>query len=178
MRIHLNAEGHDESQYIKAVLNPVNGKMEKPPLVNAFRNAKGDIFINADDKSECPTWMPRILNLKLNEHGKKIMDDDALHTCRRVERATLSALAVLGLSDIRSFISGNCQNISELPAYDPFKALLVGLLPVYSTALLWVICDERNRGNVPLAMKIIGTITQAVELSKNILDECQKYVNM
>lgn len=178
MRIHLNAEGHDESQYIKAVLNPTTGRMEKPPLVNAYRHAKGDIFINADDKSECPTWMPRILNLRLNEQGKPFLDDDALHTCKRVERAALSALAVLGLSDIRSFISGNSQDIGELPAYDPFKALLVGLLPVYSTALLWVICDDRNRGNVPLAMKMIDTIAQAIDLAKNILDESRQSVNM
>lgn len=174
MRNRLNSEGHDESQYIQAVLNPISGKMEKPPIVNAFRAAKGDIFINPDDKNECPSWMPRILNLKLNESGKAYLDDDALHTCKRVERAALSAMAALGVSSLRCFLSGDGRDISSLAEYDPFKALLTGLLPKYSTALLWVVCDERNRGNIPLALKIIGTITQAIALAKNILDDSRE----
>lgn len=169
----LNADGHDESQYLpRKWFNPKTGKDEPFPIVNATREAKGDIQRNADDKLECATWMPIILNRKITQDGKPWLDDDMLHTCKRAERAILSGLSALGIPTIRNFMSGDMSTVKLTPK-DPFLMLLTGMLPVYSTALLWVICDERNRGNIPLALKIFPTIAQAIEHAKKILDDLQ-----
>lgn len=166
----LNPDGHDENDWFEPVINPKTGKKEMPPIVNAFRAAKGDIQTNSDAKVEAAHWMPRILNLKLNKRGEKYLDDDQLHICRRVERVALSAMAALGVSNLRCFMAMG-SDVAELPKRDPFATLLTDMLPEYSNAMLWVISDERNLGNVELAIKIHGTIVQSLELAKKILDE-------
>lgn len=168
----LNADGHDESQYLGKILDPRSGKMIPIPPINAFRAAKGDIIRNTDDKLESITWMPRRLNITLDDRGHKLIDDDQLHTCKSVERAALSAMAALGLSSIRVFMAGD-MNLAGLSQIDPFKAILTLMKPCYSTALLWVICDERNGGNTQLAIKMLGSIHTGISFAKEILDSLQ-----
>lgn len=163
-------DGIDKSQWLPQYFNPFSKRMERVPPVNAFRQQHGIVQWEGQ-AIKALTWLPDILN-----HNKNL-DDDELHICKRVERAALSAMAALGLSNLRVFIAGD-MNTGSLPEHDPFKEILQGMQPKYSTALLWVICDERNGGNVQLAIKILSTIRTAIGHAKNILEKLDNSGNI
>ena len=169
----ISEEGIDKSQWLPKVYNRVSGLMERIPPVNPFRARQGAVVWQGE-AIKALVWMPDILNAIRNNDGDPIyLTDDELHTCKRVERTALSAMAALGLSNIRTFMAGD-MNPDKLPQNDPFKELLQGMPRPYSHALLWVICDDRNGGNLPLALKIITSIRTAVEHAKNILERLEK----
>jgi len=179
----LNAEGHDESQYLPTKwYNPKTEKEEPYQVVNAFRAAKGDVIINETGYYESLTaFFPNQLSKILDEKGQNLLSRDDVHTCKRIERAVLSAWAVLKFGHLKNFTIGDDIDTSKLPKHDPFVALLTGLLPYQSNICLWVIFDDRNRGNIPLATKLISSIRNSIDLAKNILDnlpECRPEDNV
>jgi len=166
-------DGIDKTQWLPKVFNRVSGIMERVPPVNPFRARQGMVVWKGEE-IKALVWMPDILNAIRNGNGDPIhLTDDEVHTCKRVERAALSAMAALKLSNIRTFMSGD-MNTDKLPKNDPFKELLCGMPRKYSHALMWIICDERNGGNTELALKIITTIRTAIEHAKNILEHLEK----
>lgn len=165
MRERLNSEGHDESQYIKPLLNPKTGKMEMPPIVNPFRERQGSVRYEGT-AIKAIQWLPDILFDRDNEMEKPYND-----ICVSFYGYYIQAGQTLGISDIRNILFDPIDDISELPPTDTFRAIMTGLRLPESNMLLWVICDDRNHGNVHLARHLIGTIRHAIENTKNIIDE-------
>lgn len=142
------------------------------PLVNPFRMQHGKVKWEGE-AIKALTWMPDILHETLDEAGKELLNRDYVHICETVFRVVMSTRNFLGISDLRSFIGGDGMALATLPAQDPFAALLTRLMPYQSNLVLWVVCDEYNRGNVPLAKKLIASICNCLDLAKKVIDECR-----
>ena len=152
----LNADGHDKSQYLP----------RGTPPVNPFRaQHKG---IEWDGESiKVKTWMPDILLKTLDEFGKEMLTRDQVHTCESMFRAITATRNSLGINDLRAFI-GESKGDGE--PKDIFFAVIHGLLPYQANLCLWVVCDEYNRGNLPLAKKLITNIQQSIDLAQILID--------
>jgi hypothetical protein len=170
MRDKLNADGHDESQYLpRKWFNPRTGKEEPYPVVNPFRQAKGDISRNDDDKLEAMTWLPDIL-LK---RGK--ISGDHHSTCLSAFRAALSTRNALGVENLRAYLSEVMgEEIPSGEESDIFFNLATKLSKLHFHTCMWVVFEEMNRGNVALACSIIGTIQESIERAQDIIDSCKK----
>lgn len=172
----LNADGHDESQYLpKKWINPKSGKEEDYPVVNECRAKKGDIVQLETDGglNKALTWLPDKLNHMRDDNGKELLNRDYLHICESIYKIVMSARHSLGISDLRSFIGGEAIiQVGILPS-DPFFAILSKLMPYQSNMVLWVVCDEYNRGNIALARKCISSILGSLDMAKKVIDDCR-----
>lgn len=168
----LNSEGHDESQYLpKKWFNPKTEKEESYPVVNPFRAQHGKVRLEGEE-IKALTWLPDILHDTYGEDGKELLSRDYLQICETIFRIVMSARNALGISDLRSFLGAEQLN-QHLSARDPFFALLSKLLPYQSNMVLWIVCDEYNRGNIDLARKLIETIRNSLDLAKKVIDDCK-----
>lgn len=160
----LNSEGHDESQYLpKKWLNPRTGKEEDYPVVNPWRAGKGDIKRNEDDKLESMTWLPDVL------FERKHIQQQHLNTAKSFFRILVQAKKALGICDLRG------QLFDRYPAgisddIDMFIQINRRLVKPESNILIWLVWDDYNRGNVALAMRVIGTILHALENAQEVID--------
>lgn len=154
MRLRLNADGHDESQYLPRDV----------PIVNAFREKRGGVRYEGT-AVKAIQWMPDILFDRDNEKEKPYND-----TCVSFFGYYVMAGQALGISDIRNILFDRIEEGTQLPPVDTFSAIMLGLAKPESNMLLWVVNDDRNRGNVALGRHLIGTIRHAVENMQNILD--------
>lgn len=168
MREHLNAEGHDENQYLPKFLNKATGKMEDMPPVNAFRERQGGVKYEGK-AIKAVRWMPDILFDRENKREKPYND-----TCVSFYGYYVQAGQALGISDIRNILFDRVEEGTQLPPADTFSAIMHGLCKAESHMLLWVICDDRNRGNIPLAKHLIGTIRHAIENTQKIINDLTK----
>jgi len=164
----LNAEGHDESQYLPKVFNKATGKMENMPVVNAYRERQGGVRYEGE-AIKALQWMPDIIFDRENEKERPYND-----TCVSFYTYHVQANQSLGISDIKNILFDKAQDVSSLPPIDTYSAILRGLVKPESNMLLWVVCNERNKGNVALARHLIGTIRHAIENAQIIIDNLAK----
>jgi hypothetical protein len=148
----LNSEGHDESQYLP---------LGTPP-VNAFRAQHGTVKWEGTS-CKAISWMPDKL------YDLKIIDKHHLDTASSFLTAKIHTQKVLGIADIRGILHDKPDALSA-PRGDVFFALLKQLCKPELNMLLWVTCDDRNHGNIPLACQLIGTIKHALENAQKIID--------
>lgn len=177
MRRKLNADGHDESEYLpKKWFNPKTQKEEPYPIVNSFRAKKGDVVMLDEDGGvhKALKWLPDILHRTLDENAKELLTGDHVHICESIFRIACSAKVALGIADLRNYSLPVDTSESITVEVDKLFALLKGLLPYQSNLCLWVVFDEYNRGNVVLAKKIISSICSSLDNAKKILDECKQ----
>lgn len=153
--MRLNADGHDESQYLP----------RDTPAVNAYRAAQGGISWDGQSIKHL-TWMPDKLHYKLTEEGKPYLDRDRLQTCEGLYRAVTGTRSALGISDLRIYVGEKSEGGEPK---DIFFAVLRKLLPYQSNLCLWTVCDEYNRGNLPLAMQLISSIHNALDMAADVI---------
>lgn len=165
-KITLNADGHDESQWLpRKWTNPKTGKEEDYPVINAHRVSKGDIRYDGV-AIKARQWLPDILFDRSDERQKPYND-----TCVSFFGYYVSAMQALGISDIRNILFDVVEQAERLPPVDTYSAILRGIPKPESNALLWVVLDERNRGNIALAHKMLGTIRHAIDNTAKVIDK-------
>jgi hypothetical protein len=160
----LNADGHDESQYLPKVLDKITGKIVSLPPVNAFRERQGGVRYEGTS-IKAMQWLPDILFDRENERERPYND-----TCVSFYGYYVQTGQALGVSDVRNILFDRLEEGTQLPPVDTFAAIMRGLVKPESHMLLWVVCDDRNRGNLRLANHLIGTIRHAVEHAQEIID--------
>ncbi len=166
MRERLNAEGHDESQYLpKKWINPKTGKEEDYPVVNVWRMGKGDIIINEDDKYEVPTWLPRRL-FRNGSFTKELFD-----TSNSFFRILVHAKRTLGITDLRNILFEKPPASGQNIQVDMFIELKRALALPEMNAIIWLVWDDYNRGNTGIAYQIIGTIKHGLENCQMVIDK-------
>ena len=163
MRTKMNAQGHDESQYLPRGVPPVNpfrAKHGKIEWVNQTLHAK--------------TWMPDILTTTLNENGKPLFETEHLETCIRLFKALVATNQALKISDLHmQLASEEIQGMPRNPK-DIYFAIMRELLPHQSNLCWWVICDDRNHGNVELATHLISSIQNSLVLAEKVIDSLRE----
>lgn len=157
MRFRLNAEGHDESEYLPP----------GTPSVNAYRAAHGKLEW-VEKTLHAKTWMPD----KLFELRK--IEQEHLDTALCCFLCLMQTLQTLGLGEVKGILVDAPLIITQREAIDTFHALMRELPKPESNMMLWVIRDDRNRGNTRLACHLIGTIKHALENARNIIDKLQE----
>lgn len=158
----LEADGSNRNYYLPKGM----------PLVNPFRMQHGKVRWEGE-AIKALTWLPDILHETLDDKGRELLSRDYVHICETVQRIVISAKQCLGLSDLRGYIGAQGLSTLPLPQSDPFVALLSKLMPYQSNLVLWVVCDDYNRGNVALAEKLITSICNSLDLAKKVIDECR-----
>lgn len=148
----LNADGHDESQYLP----------RGTPPVNAFRERKGGVVLQGT-AIKALAWFPDIL------FNRRIIEKEHLDTCVSFFKALVETQRELGIGDIRGILADRSED-GEQKHRDTFFAVMHALRKPEANMLLWTICDDRNRGNIPLACHLIGTIKHALENTQIIID--------
>lgn len=156
MRDRLNAEGHDESQYLP------NGM----PPVNAFREQHGNVQWEGLS-IRALTWMPDILFVR------RSIEKVHLDTCVSFYGAVVETRKVLKIGDIRGILFDKPDELTT-PKVDVFFNIVHGLCKPEANMLLWLVCDEYNRGNISLAHKLIGTIKHGIENAQKIIDNLRE----
>lgn len=154
MTDRLNAEGHDESQYL-----PKN-----VPIVNAFRERRGGVRYEGT-AIKAVEWLPDILFDREDEREKPYND-----TCVSVYGYHINTLHSLGMRATNNILFDPVFAVTQLPAVDTYAAIIHGLAKPESIVLLWTVCTERNHGNIGLARSFIGTIRHAIENAQSIID--------
>ncbi len=120
MRERLNAEGHDESQYLPCDV----------PIVNAFRERKGGVKYEGT-AIKAMQWMPDILFDRENEKEKAYND-----TCVSVYGYYVMAAQTLGISDVRNILFDWIEDAVQLPPVDTFRAIMTGLVKSISKPIM------------------------------------------
>lgn len=148
----LNGEGHDESQYLP----------RGTPPVNPFRERQGGVRWEGTS-CKALSWFPdRLYHLQ-------IIEKHHLDTAISFITAMINTQKVLGIGDIRGILHDKPEELNS-PKGDVFYAILNRLCKPESNMLLWLVCDDRNRGNTSLARHLIGTIKHALENTQKIID--------
>jgi len=167
-RARLNADGHDESQYLPKILNPVSGKWEEPPPVNAYRAAKGDIRRNDDDKIESATWLPRIMFL-----GRRI-EKEHYDMAVVVECVWLSAKKTLGILDLRGKLFDKVPELGTNVDVDAFLEMHRTMARPELEAVLWFVSFYIRASSAALPLERLGVILHGLENAQNIIDNCKR----
>lgn len=165
----LNADGHDESQYLPKVFDPVTGKMIPTPPVNAFRAQHGNVVYEGDLIRQLE-WLPDIL------YAHAVIDKCHLDTALSFYTAYIETMKALKIGDIKGILNDKTDELST-PKGDIFFAVMHGLCKPEANMMLWLVCDDRNRKNTLLARHLIGTIKHALENSQIIIDNLKKKNN-
>lgn len=160
----LNADGHDESQYLpKKWFNPKTQKEEPYPFINAYRKNKGDIFLNKDDQMQTLSWLPDALELK------GFIEKEHHDTCKSFERILIQAKRTLGICDIRGVL------FEKLPEeirneLDMFIVLKKELLKSYMVTMIWLVEAEVTNANISVVGGLVGKVHHAIENTQRIID--------
>lgn len=164
MRDRLNAEGHDESQYLPKEYNAKTGKMERVPPINAFRAAKGDITRNEDDKLESVHWLPRIM------HRQRQITKEHYDTARSFERHLIHARRTLGICDIKGklFDIMPANGIDE--STDLFLTILRSVARPEVVRLVWFVDMNFPCSSAALPDDMLGVIQHGLENVQKIID--------
>lgn len=162
MRERLNADGHDESQYTKAVFNPKTCKMEMPPIVNAFRAQHGHIKRNSDDKLVDLTWLPAVLE------DKGIIEKVHLDTCKSFLRVLIQAKRTLGVCELKGPLYDKAPEEIRNDA-DLYLLIKHGVSKQDLLNLIWLVEEKYTQGNVWAADAIIGNLLHALEAAQQII---------
>lgn len=162
----------DQSQFLPNWLNPKTGRYEQPPLVNAYRAAKGDLIVQLSEDgglNKVLTWMPDILHYK----GK--LEKEHVDTCFSFFGILTNARRILKICDLRGLLADKKLEKGEGDEEtDTFLTIVHTLAKAEANMMFWVVCDEYNRGNYTLAVSMIGTIKHAIENTNNILIDKRK----
>lgn len=165
MKSKLNADGHDESQWIKKEFNPKTGKMEMPPLINAFRAAKGDIFRNSDDKLESPEGLPRIMFI-----NGRISEDD-FNTAKRVESIWIHAQRTLGISSIKGVIASDVAPANSIdPNTDRFLEMWRHIPRNEFEQMLWFVSFRIKAMSAALPLDRLEIIQSGLQKAQKMID--------
>lgn len=156
MMRRLNAEGHDETQYLP----------RGTPPVNPFRERQGGVKWEGTGVKAL-TWMPDIMNDTLDEEGRELLTRDQLHTCESFFRAVVATGNELKIDRLKIYMGDSVED--EKKAKDIFYAIMTRLLPYQSNLMLWVVCDDRNRGNIALAKHLKSSIQNAVDCAQKVI---------
>lgn len=153
--MRLNAEGHDESQYLPRGIPPVN----------PFRaQHKGVRWEGTSIKAM--NWLPDLML------DREFLTKDHQTTCLSFYSAVISTRKLLGITDLRGYLADS-QMGDALPK-DIFFAICNGLKKWKSNLCLWVVCNEYNMGNIELAYKIRGNIQESLEDAQKIIDNLRE----
>jgi hypothetical protein len=164
----LNAEGIDESQFLPKEFNKKTGKYESIPPVNAFRAKHGNIKW-AGESIKDASWLPEILfNADTEEKGY-------IDTSNSFFRILVHAKRTLGICDLRGSLFEN-HPYGITTETDMFLEIIRNVVKPEVTVSIWLVWNEYNRGNLPLAQKLIGTIKHGLENIQSCIDNCNKKV--
>lgn len=152
----LNAEGHDESQYLPR---------DCPP-VNAFRERQGGVIYEGT-AIKALSWLPDIL------FDKQRITKPHLDTSNSFFRILVNAKRTLGICDLRGTLFEKFPNGISSDT-DAFLEIIRGISRPESNILIWLVWDDYNRKNVPLALHVMGTIHHALENAQNVIDMIAK----
>jgi hypothetical protein len=161
----LNPEGHDESQYLKAVFNPVSGKMEMPPIINAFRAAKGDIIRNEDDKLESVHWLPRILERQGN------ITKEHLDTAKAFERYLIHAWRTMGICDLRGKLNDILPASGLDDNTDMFLEIARKVVRPELNRVIWTVMKNFPCSSAVLPSHDLGVLKHGLENIQKVIDE-------
>jgi hypothetical protein len=154
----LNAEGHDESQYLPKGL----------PAVNAYRAQHGKVIWEGDSIKSLE-WLPDAF------FGGNEKEEGYLRTCNAFFCYLVQFKRTCGTCDIRGRLFDELATGISFEL-DMFKQIRDRLPKNELATLVWFVWNDYNRGNMNLASYLLGTIKHALEHTKNIIDDCKKIV--
>lgn len=160
----LNANGEDESQWIQPVLNRVTGKMEMPPIVNPWREAKGDIVRNEDDKLESIHWLPRILQRQGN------ITKEHFDASRSFERILVHARRTLGICNITGKIFDAIPSGGVDDTTDMFLEILRKVARSEVMRIVWLVDMNFPCSKAAIPIGMLGIIQHGLENIQNVID--------
>lgn len=160
----LNADGHDESQWIKPVFNRASEKMEMPPIVNPYREAKGDIVRNEDDKLESVHWLPRIMQ-RQGQITKEHFD-----TARSFERLLIHSRRTLGICDIKGKLFDMMPSSGIDDSTDLFLEIVRVVVRPEVTRIVWFVDMNFPCSSAALPIAMLGVIHHGLENIQNVID--------
>ena len=161
MRKQLNAEGHDESQYLP----------KDEPIMNIFRIQHSAVK-KEGESIKILSWLPDIL------FEKNVIDKRELNTAENIYKCWVATNQALGVSHRGMRIASiEIEGIPREPK-DIYFALLSNLLPYQSKLCVWLVKEEPRESIVKHAVAIKSNIINALLQAKNIIDNYQNFVKI
>lgn len=164
----LNANGEDESQWFKPFINPKTGKREMPPIVNAFRAAKGDVILNDDGTHESPHWLPRIMFTK----GRLSKEHYDMAFC--FECVWFQAKKTLGVLELKGKLYDKMPEGEITIEVDSFLEIKRTISANEFREIIWFVSKYFPASDAALPLDRLGVILHGLENSKIIIDICKK----
>jgi hypothetical protein len=159
MSTHLNSEGHDESQYLP----------DGVEVVSYYRKQHGQV-IHEGLLHKTLEWLPDIL------FEEKKISKEQLDTAVSFFRILINAKRALGTCDLRGTLFDKYPyGISN--DIDPFLHIKRSIGKWDFNALIWIVWDEYNRGNVNLARQKVDHVTRILNHAKIAIDDLTKKRN-
>ena len=154
--MHLNAEGHDESQYLP----------EGVEVVNPFRKQHTSISVEGE-LHKAIEWLPDIL------FEKHCITKRQLDTAFTFLRILVNAKKALGTCDLRGVMFDKYPyGISS--DVDPFLEIKRKIGKYDFNALIWLVWNDYNRGNISLALQKLSHLKRILDHTQYSLDEINR----
>lgn len=172
--MRLNADGIDESQWLpEKVYNEKTEQWDKVPIVNAFREMKGDIVQLDEDGGvhKVINWLPDAL--KSNGYIEKEHHD----TCKTFERILIQAKRTLSICQLKGPLFEKPPEEIKNDA-DMYILIKNKLIRREMIIMIWLVEETKTDGNMRAANDLIGKIHHAIENSQRIIDSVKKNDNI
>jgi hypothetical protein len=148
----LNADGSNPNYYLPSEV----------PIVNAYRAAKGDIK-RIGEEIRARHWMPDLL-FDAGHFSKENVD-----TCFSFFAILTGARRTLGICDLLNAITNKAALEYANADVDAFLEIKRGLTLPEMNMLIWVVDNNLNHENIPLAYHLLGTIKHGAEKAQKII---------